>query len=328
MNKSSKISFIIPTLNSADRLPACLDSVLAQDLPGNQVEILVADGGSTDQTKNLARASGATVLDNPSRDAESGKAVGLKAAHGDYVVLLDSDDVLVERSWAKTAMRVLDADTGLFGIEPYYEIADDFTWVNAYCNLLFVTTDPLARFISPRRNGRKTHDWMEYRIEHGEIHPVGANGFIWRKSVLDKHGFADRFEEGNFSANLKSGRYARIDGVSIYHYYVRTLADFIRKRIKIGRKFLNRRHRHSGDSWVDRAGRGRAVLGMAAFATILWPLAEGIFNAVRTRRVAWLAHPLMCWLTFATYAGTAIEHILTPVDKRGTGSVAGPLGKG
>ncbi len=57
------VSFVIPTLNSAATLGECLDSILAQDVPRGEYEIVIADGGSTDATLDIARSKGVdTVL--------------------------------------------------------------------------------------------------------------------------------------------------------------------------------------------------------------------------------------------------------------------------
>jgi len=53
-----KVSFVIPTLNSEKTLRACLHSILAQNLPRNSYEIVVADVGSSDATVEIARGMG------------------------------------------------------------------------------------------------------------------------------------------------------------------------------------------------------------------------------------------------------------------------------
>lgn len=57
-----RLAIIIPTLNAADDLAACLASVGGPDGP---CRIIVSDGGSTDETLGLARRAGATVVTGP-----------------------------------------------------------------------------------------------------------------------------------------------------------------------------------------------------------------------------------------------------------------------
>ena len=47
------VSFIVPTLNSAATLRACLESIINQDYPAHCKEVIVADGGSTDATLRI-----------------------------------------------------------------------------------------------------------------------------------------------------------------------------------------------------------------------------------------------------------------------------------
>jgi glycosyltransferase involved in cell wall biosynthesis len=56
------VSVQVCTLNEADNLEACLNSVLSND----PEEVLVIDGGSTDGTRDIAQRMGARVL-NPGR---------------------------------------------------------------------------------------------------------------------------------------------------------------------------------------------------------------------------------------------------------------------
>ncbi len=89
------ISVIIPTYNSARYLPQALDSVFAQNYP--QVEIIVVDDGSTDETSQIIRPYRDRLLYLRQENAGSAAArnAGLAHAHGKYVVFLDADDWLL-----------------------------------------------------------------------------------------------------------------------------------------------------------------------------------------------------------------------------------------
>ena len=50
-----KLSIIVPVYNVADYLPKCLDSLLAQNLPQNEYEIIVVNDGSTDNSGEIAQ---------------------------------------------------------------------------------------------------------------------------------------------------------------------------------------------------------------------------------------------------------------------------------
>src|SRR5262245_24421064 len=59
------LSFLIPVRNDAARLRRCLASIAAQRRPGREIEVIVADNGSTDGTREAALEAGAQVIDLP-----------------------------------------------------------------------------------------------------------------------------------------------------------------------------------------------------------------------------------------------------------------------
>lgn len=68
------------------RLPACLESITFCD------EVVVVDGGSGDRTVEIARASGAKVIENPWPGFAAQRNVALDHAHGDWVLEIDADE--------------------------------------------------------------------------------------------------------------------------------------------------------------------------------------------------------------------------------------------
>jgi glycosyltransferase involved in cell wall biosynthesis len=90
----SCVSVVVRSYNRADYLGQALDSVLAQTLAPTQV--VVVDDGSTDATRGLLEAyrGRVEVIELPhSGNPAAVLNAGLRAADGDYVALLDSDDV-------------------------------------------------------------------------------------------------------------------------------------------------------------------------------------------------------------------------------------------
>ena len=93
---SIKLTIIIPTLNEADRLPATLAGLGRPD----DVEIIVADGGSTDATLRIARQAGACVVSSkPGRAFQMNRAAG--KARGRFLLFLHADTHLPEEHLAE-----------------------------------------------------------------------------------------------------------------------------------------------------------------------------------------------------------------------------------
>lgn len=88
------VTIAMPAYNEERYLEACIASVQAQDYPRERIEILVADGRSTDRTRDiLARLSAhdprIVLIDNPERLQAAGLGHVVKAARGDIVVRMD-----------------------------------------------------------------------------------------------------------------------------------------------------------------------------------------------------------------------------------------------
>jgi len=82
-----RVSVIIPALNEAGRLPDILGALGAQTSP--PYEIIVADAGSTDDTRVIATAAGCVVVDGGMPAV--GRNAGAAVATGDLLVFLDAD---------------------------------------------------------------------------------------------------------------------------------------------------------------------------------------------------------------------------------------------
>lgn len=85
---------MIATFNSAKILPKVLDAIKQQDYSADKIEILAIDGGSSDNTRELAESYGCIVLDNPKTNPVEAKMIGIKNAHGKYLITIDHDEVL------------------------------------------------------------------------------------------------------------------------------------------------------------------------------------------------------------------------------------------
>ncbi len=84
----ASLSIVMPVLNEAEALPATLAALSA--LRARGAEIIVADGGSTDETVALARAGADTVVAAPRGRARQMNA-GAEAARGDILLFLHAD---------------------------------------------------------------------------------------------------------------------------------------------------------------------------------------------------------------------------------------------
>ena len=89
-----RVTIAMPAYNEENYIEACVASVQAQDYPADHIEILIADGRSTDATRDiLARLSAIDpriqMIDNPARLQAAGLGLLVKAATGEVIVRMD-----------------------------------------------------------------------------------------------------------------------------------------------------------------------------------------------------------------------------------------------
>ncbi|UCG34857.1 MAG: glycosyltransferase family 2 protein [Candidatus Omnitrophota bacterium] len=114
-NDKPLVSVVIPTYNYGRFMPDAIDSILNQDFPQGEIEIIVVDDGSIDGTGE--------IIEEKYRDRvkyiyqeNSGKAVairnGIEAAHGKYIFTLDADDIFLPGKIEK-AVNIFENDNSI-----------------------------------------------------------------------------------------------------------------------------------------------------------------------------------------------------------------------
>jgi glycosyltransferase involved in cell wall biosynthesis len=103
-------SIIIPAFNEETLLGGTLISVknAQSHFPNRIGEIIVVDNNSTDNTAQIAKSFGATVIFEPVNQISRARNCGAKAANGKYLIFLDADTLLSQELFGKT-LQVLDS---------------------------------------------------------------------------------------------------------------------------------------------------------------------------------------------------------------------------
>lgn len=101
-----RLAVVIPTLNEAQSLPRLLDDLSRQSLA---LEVIVADGGSTDTTAECARAARARWVAAP-RGRGAQMNAGARSARAGCLLFLHADSRLVSSTQLAEAMAALDRE--------------------------------------------------------------------------------------------------------------------------------------------------------------------------------------------------------------------------
>ncbi len=126
-------SVIIPTLNEASQIEDCLATLRTLD---PTVELIVADGGSSDATVALAQQAGATVISAPRGRGPQCNA-GAALAQGDLLIFLHADTrlpddcfVLLRHLFANPTLQVAKFRLSFDVNDPLLALAARFMWID------------------------------------------------------------------------------------------------------------------------------------------------------------------------------------------------------
>ena len=94
-----KLSVIVPTYNMEDYLPRCLDSLLEQDIPESDYEIIIVNDESKDNSLEIAKAyqqkhANIVICDKKNGGAGAARNSGLNLAKGEFINFVDPDDYI------------------------------------------------------------------------------------------------------------------------------------------------------------------------------------------------------------------------------------------
>ena len=95
VNNTPLISVVVPAYNLAAYLPRCLDSICSQTW--RNIEIIVIDDGSTDDTYTIMKAAAAKddriqICHQANAGVTAARTAGIRIATGDYIGFVDGDD--------------------------------------------------------------------------------------------------------------------------------------------------------------------------------------------------------------------------------------------
>lgn len=165
-----KVSIITSCFNREKTIAQAIESVLSQDYPN--IEYIVVDGASKDNTLaiiNRYKGRISHIISEPDKGMYEGINKGIRAATGDIIGLLHSDDFLYSTN---TISRI---------VERFEETQADFI----YGNGLFVDFDNTNKVVRNWIGGK----YSKWKVRHGWL-PLHPTCYI-RKACIDKWGLYD-----------------------------------------------------------------------------------------------------------------------------------------
>lgn len=166
-----KISIVIPSYNQGNFIAATIHSVLDQEYP--QLEVIVIDGGSTDQTVSVLEQFGSRIQWVSEKDQGQSDAInkGLRRATGDVVTYLNSDDLLLPGSLQRVAQ--------------FFQSHQDSQWVTGLCRIVNENGTEINKSITAYKNFLLRHyrHWTLLVTDY-----ISQMSTFWRAGAMKKVG--------------------------------------------------------------------------------------------------------------------------------------------
>lgn len=313
------ISIVIPTYNCAALLPRTLASLTKQDYPPQLIEKILVDGGSTDNTRQLAQQHGFRIVENPARSNLYGLPLGFTAATGKLILQLDDDNVLNRPDWLQKMVEPF-SDPAIVAAEPlFYTTAPDSNIITRYISLLGAD-DPLIVYAGYHdRFSQLTNSWTgvphtaEDRgnylsITFSDINrlpTLACNAFLCRREALLEVSQTPWLHIDGAARLLKTPhrKWAKVKVGIINHHAPGIIAFFIKKSRRL--KTRSREAAHFEYRYpTSRAQIAGIILRSGAIVPLILDAARGYR---RRPDAAWLLHPVLTLGTIGTYGWTYFQ---------------------
>ena len=219
------VSIVIPCRNEERHIARCLNSVIANDYPHEDWEILVVDGMSTDGTRDILveysrRFRFIKMLDNPGKITPAAMNRGLRAARGEIIVRMDAHSTYAANyvSRCVKGLRDHDADNvgGVWIIGPMESTA---------------LAEAISLVLAHRLGVGNAH----YRLKPSEPREVDTVPFgCYRREVFDRIGLFDenlrRGQDMDFNRRLVAagGKILLLPDVICYYHPRTDLWAFVK----------------------------------------------------------------------------------------------------
>lgn len=211
------ISIICPIYNEEKYIAKCIDSILAQDYPQDDMEVILVDGMSTDGTRAIVQEYAKQypfirLVDNPQRIVPPAMNIGIRAAKGDIIIRLDAHAIFPTCYFSELVkyLKALGADN-----------------VGGVCRTLPIKDTTECRAIANVLGSNFGMGNSHFRVGTNEIMEVDTVPFgCFRRELFDRIGYFDeeliRNQDDEFNGRIiKNGGKIYLLPQLVIDYYAR-----------------------------------------------------------------------------------------------------------
>ena len=228
---NSKVSIIIPCHNEEAYIGECLNSIIIDDFPKDNLEVIVVDGMSEDGTRDIIKGYSKKVsfikrLDNPQKVTPCAFNIGIKASKGDIIMIMGSHSTYAKDYISKCVhyLNTYDADN-VGGV--MITLPRDKSFVGKL--IVTALTHRFGVGNSTFRTGSKDPKWVDTVF-----------GGCYKREVFEEVGLFDEnlvfSQDMEFNLRLKKagGKILLVPAIVSYYYARPDLKSFIKHNLRNG----------------------------------------------------------------------------------------------
>jgi len=235
VSPSRLASVIVPVHNGAHTLGACLSALLAQTEGRDDVELIVVDDGSSDDSARVAEQCGVVVLRQEHAGAGAARNRGARRATGAILLFTDADCEPLP-GWIEQ-MLVPFSDPEVVGVKGIYRTRQ---------------RSAVARF------AQAEYEEKYDRLARGDsIDFVDTYAAAYRRTLFERHGgfdpsfLLDEDQELSFRLAEAGHKLVLAPAAAVYHQHPGTLIGYARRKARLGRWKVRVHARHPAKAFQD-----------------------------------------------------------------------------
>lgn len=261
-----RVSIVLPCRNEAGHIEACIQSILAQEAPEGGMEVIVADGMSTDGTHEYLEEAARQhpqlrVLSNPGRIVSTGLNAAIRAARGEIIVRMDAHTTYAP-DYVRECLAVM-KETGADNVGGPMQTQAD-TFMEKAIRAVFHCTWA----VGGARSHQPTYEGFVDTVIYG----------CWNKSVFDRVGLFDeelvrnQDDEHNLRLARSGGRIYQSPHIRSWYHVRGSLTALFRQYMQYGywKVLVIQKHQTAASFRHLVPGAFVATLGFAIALGFFW----------------------------------------------------------
>lgn len=318
MKRKYETSYVLAILNAERTLEECLNSIFSQEYPREKYEVIIVDGGSNDKTleivkKFMKKYKNIRLIHNPHKLSEGrgmGKAMGINSARGEFVAILDHDNIIMQKDWIKKMLFPFKDNPEVMASQSMLDFRENdgnfLKYVNAAGveDAFAIPYSLVAQVVfHPEKFEFVKNRYYIHKLDKNNVLFGGANGCIFRKEVFDIiKGYT---RDVNVSASMADHAmtFAVVKNAKIHHKTGSNFLSFLKKKIIYFHRFISYGYKEENFKWVPSSLQGKARFSLMVLGnlTLIVPLLIGARQWIRTGRAFWLLHPFYVFCMTLVY---------------------------